>query len=192
MLLPNMKKRIFAILLVLNAIVVVLEIQGAPLYDATIQITSAFLLIFVLEWILLVIAYGWAYYWKSQRRRMESISLIICLILLPLCLVEGIDSDETKTGRVRVLRLLIVARCIPTLRLLSFVREYTVFARASLVILPRGYQMLKVRRYCYDKNLLDPELCVSTPFPIFNSGSVCGQLRLRCNRNGILWRTCIL
>ena len=137
-------ERVFSLILVLNLGAIVLELQGAPLYDQTLLITTIFVCIYASEVLLLVTVKGWAWYWLSSRRRIEFIAIGLCAVLLPLCFTAGIDSDETKTGRVRLLRFLLVARCVPTIRLLSFVGEYSVFARASLAILPRGYQMLKV------------------------------------------------
>ena len=137
-------ERVFSLILVLNLGAIVLELQGAPLYDQTLLITTIFVCIYAFEVLLLVTVKGWAWYWLSSRRRIEFVAIGLCAVLLPLCFTAGIDSDETKTGRVRLLRFLLVARCVPTIRLLSFVGEYSVFARASLAILPRGYQMLKV------------------------------------------------
>jgi len=199
---------LFACILVINTGLLLLEVQGEPLYDRTVLITTCFVLVYGLELVLVLLVRGWAWYWKrSLRRRIELVTLLCTAVLLPLVILteEGHDSghgysiddggdegsaysygggDESNSvdafdassalttplnstplnsassfessssgdggstvlgvGRVRLLRFLLVMRCTPTIRLLGCVGDYTTFAKVTMALLPRAYEMGKV------------------------------------------------
>jgi len=49
--------------------------------------------------------------------------------------MTGADTDSNGTGRVRLVRLLLVMRCTPTIRLLAFVGDYSTFAKVLIYLL---------------------------------------------------------
>ena len=84
-------ERVFSLILVLNLGAIVLELQGAPLYDQTLLITTIFVCIYASEVLLLVTVKGWAWYWLSSRRRIEFIAIGLCAsgsALVGLSLIE--------------------------------------------------------------------------------------------------------
>lgn len=69
---------------------------------------------------------------KSVRRRVELAALVGTAALTVGCLVTGEDTDAGGgSGRVRLLRLLLVMRCTPTIRLLALVGDYSTFAKVG-------------------------------------------------------------
>ena len=68
----------------------------------------------------------------SIRRRVELAALLASAVLMIACYMTGADTDSNSTGRVRLVRLLLVMRCTPTIRLLAFVGDYSTFAKVGL------------------------------------------------------------
>jgi hypothetical protein len=120
----------FAAILVLNIIALTLETQGQPLYNFTIPITIAFVIIYSIEFFLLLIVNGWTWFYKSMRRRIELFTLIATAILLPIYIFTKVVTEDSSPGKnVRLLRLILVMRCTPTIRLLAYVGDYNTFAK---------------------------------------------------------------
>ena len=89
---------------------------------------QAWIIIYALEMLLLIVVRGWRFVWGSTIRKIIMVDLLCMVVLLPFSTWTTNEKEEASPQSKRVLILL---SCVPLTRLLAQVLDYHIFAQVN-------------------------------------------------------------